>query len=178
VTRYRDEQRSRDVRKVRTEYRTRTRQVTRYRDEPRIFRYQATKLDGRYQATFFISIDVGSGIRPIEARGSAEDARSAYDHDVEFAPAGVHPEHTDLPSDLWWRQQQRSRVHDTVLASLDRSWTQSFCNEGVSAIEEAARCARVRPKPAPAAVRAQIAALISDDPDAVLTLPRPGESAH
>ncbi|ODV12118.1 MAG: hypothetical protein ABT20_04495 [Rubrivivax sp. SCN 70-15] len=76
----------RNVRKVRTEYQTRTRQVTRYRDEPRIFRYPATKHEGRYQATFFVRVDLGSGLRPVEARGSAEDSRAAYEHDAEFAP--------------------------------------------------------------------------------------------
>ena len=110
VTRYRDESRTRDVRKVRTEYQTRTRQVTRYRDEPRVFRYPATKHEGRYQATFFVRVDLGSGLRPIEARGSAEDSRAAYEHDAEFAPAGVHPERATLPSGMWWRQLQRDRI--------------------------------------------------------------------
>jgi hypothetical protein len=48
----------------------------------------------------------------------------------------------------------------------------------VSSIEDAARCARARPKPAPGAVRARIVELIGDDPDQVLALPRPGEAVH
>lgn len=178
VTRYRDESRTREVRKVRTEYETRTRQVTRYRDEPRIFRYPATKHEGRYQSTFFVSVDLGSGVRPIEARGSAEDARVAHEHDAEFGPAGVHPERASLPSAMWWRQLQRDKVREGLLLALDQGWTQAFCNEGVGSIEEAARCARSRPKPVPAAVRARVVELFGDDPDRVLALPRPGEAIH
>jgi hypothetical protein len=160
------------------EYQNRTRQVTRYRDEPRVFRYPATKHEGRYQATFFVRLDLGSGLRPIEARGSAEDVRVAHEHDAEFPPAGVHPERAMLPSAMGWRQQQREKVRASLLASLEQGWTQAFCNEGVSSIEEAARCARARPKPVPAAVRAQVVELFGDDPDLVLALPRPGEAAH
>ncbi len=178
VTKYRNEQRTRPVTKMRTEYRNETRQVTRYRNEPRIFRFAATKHEGRYRATYFVSVDLGSSLRPIESRGSAEDVRSAYEHDAEFAPAGVHPERADLPSDLWWRQQQRMRMRDDLLAALERSWVQSFCSESVSSIEEAARCVRARTKPVPAAVRAQIGELIADDPDRVLALPRPGEGVN
>jgi hypothetical protein len=178
VTRYRSETRMRPVTRFRTEYRNRTRQVTRYRDEARVFRYPATKHEGRYQATFFVRLDLGSGMRPIEARGSAEDARSAYEHDAEFAPAGVHPEQATLPSAMWWRQQQRERIHATLLQSLDAAWTQSFCSEGVSSIEEAARCARARQQPIPQAVRTRIVELFGDDPDRVFALPRPGETAH
>jgi hypothetical protein len=178
VTRYRDESRTREVRKVRTEYEQRTRQVTRYRDEPRIFRYPATKHEGRYQATFFVKVDVGAGLRPLEARGSAEDARVAHEHDAEFAPAGVHPERATLPSGMSWRQQQRARVREELQKSLDDGWERAFCNEGVSSIEEAARCARARPRPVPEAVRTHVGELFGDDPDRVLGLPRPGEAIH
>ena len=178
VTRYRDEQRTREVRKTRTEYRERTRQVTRYRDEARIFRYPAMKHEARYQATFFVRFDVGSGIRPIEARASAEDSRVAHEHDAEFAPAGVHPERANLPTAMWWRQQQRERIRRELLRALEEGWTQSFCNEAVGSIEEAARCARARPTPVPQAVRRQVEELFGDDPDRVLALPRPGEAIH
>ncbi|HVH46656.1 MAG TPA: hypothetical protein VM925_30150 [Labilithrix sp.] len=178
VTRYRDESRTRPVRRVRTEYRDRTRQVTRYRDEPRLFRYPATKHSARYQSTFFVRIDFGGGLRPIEARGSAEDARVAHEHDAEFPPAGVHPEHPTLPSALSWRQQQRERIRDEVRKSLDDGWKHTFCNEGVASIEDAARCARARPQPVPAAVRVRVEQLFGDDPDKILALPRPGEAVH
>ena len=178
VTRYREESRMRNVRKVRPEYQTRTRQVTRYRDEPRIFRYPATKHEGRYQATFFVRVDLGSGLRPVEARGSAEDSRAAYEHDAEFAPAGVHPERGTLPSGMWWRQLQRDRIRAELQRSLDDGWKTAFCNESVSSIEEAARCARARSNPVPAAVRARVGELFGDDPDRVLALPRPGEAIH
>lgn len=176
VTRYRDEQRTREVSKTRTEYRDRVRPVTRYRDEPRVFRYPATKHTGRYTWNFFVRLDVGSGQRPIEARGSAEETRSTNEHDAEFPAAGVHPEHEALPSAMAWRQQQRERIRREVKKSLDDAWTRSFCGGGLASIEEGARCAHARPQPAPAAVSARVEELFGDDPALVLALPRPGES--
>ena len=77
-----------------------------------------------------------------------------------------------------WRQHQRKRLETELFASLENGWRSSFCNEAVSSIEEAARCARARPKPAPNAVRSKIEELFGDDPDRILALPRPGEAIH
>ncbi len=178
VTRYRTENRQRQVQRYRTEYQDRTRQVTRYRDEPRIFRFPATKQEGRYQAAFSVRVDLGSGVRPIEARVAADNALVAYDHDAEFAPANVHPEHGVLPTALTWRQQQRDKLSAELRSALDAGWAQAFCSESIASIEEAARCAHGRPRPAPNAVRAQVEALFGDDPARVLSLPRPNESVQ
>lgn len=178
VTRYRDETRERKVKRYRTEYKERTRQVTKYRDEPRIFRFQATKHEGRYLESFFVRVDLGNGLRPIEARSSAEDRHSGYEHDADFPAAGVRPERPSLPTGMTWRQKQRDRLKSELLHALDHGWMQAFCSEGVSSIEEAARCAHGRPKAVPAAVRARVQELFGDDPDLVLALPRPGEAIH
>lgn len=176
VTRYRNEQRTRPVTKYRTEYVQRTRIVTRYRDEPRIFTYRATKHDGRYQASYALAIDLGSGQRVVSLRESVDDAKSAFEHDVEFAPAGVHPESGAIPTARAWRDQQRARLAQRIGAALDQAWVDSFCTEAVSSIEEAARCVHARPAKVPAAVRARISELVADDPALVLTIPRPKES--
>lgn len=178
VTRYRNEQRQREVRRTRTEYRDRVRPVIRYREEPRIFRYHATKHTGRYQSTFFVRLDFGGGVRPIEARGTAEDTKVTHEHDSEFPAAGVHPEHEMPPTALTWRQLQREKLRAEVLRSLDDAWLRSFCNDGVGSIEEGARCAHARPRQVPAAVSARVEELFGDDPALVLALPRPGEAVH
>lgn len=178
VTRYREESRTREVQKTRTEYRDRTRVVTRYREEPRLFEYAAQKHDARYASTFFVRLELGDGLRPVESRGAVEDAKTGYEHDIEFPPAGVSPERPALPSALAFREAQRTRMRDAVLRALDNGWRQMFCSEAVATLEEAARCARVRPKPAPNAIRTHVAALFGEDPERVLALPRPGEAVH
>lgn len=176
VTRYRNEQRTRAVTRYRAEYVTRTRIVTRYRDEPRIFTYRATKHEGRYQASYDLAINLRSGQRIISLRESLDDAKSGFEHDVEFAPAGVHPESGAIPTARAWRDQQHARLTQRIGAALDQVWVDSFCTEAVSTIEEAARCVHARPAKVPAAVRAKIHDLIADDTSLVLTIPRPKES--
>ncbi len=176
VTRYRDETRTREVTKYRTEYVERSRTVTRYRQEPRVFRFAATKHQGRYRATHRVTVELGPGLRSIVTREQTGDDRLTYEHDAEFAPAGVHPERGTLPSAASWREQQRVRIERDLQRALDAGWLEAFCSEAVGSIEDAARCAHGRPSKPPSAVRARIAELVLDDPDLVLGLPRPKEA--
>lgn len=176
VTRWRDETRERKVKRIRTEHRERTRSVTRYRDEPRVFRFPARKHEGRYEAVLEARAVVGPHARPIDARVTAEDSRVAYEHDAEFAPAGVRPERGTLPTASTWRREQRARLGEELARALDAAWVSAFCSEAVESVEEAARCARARPAEVPAAVLAKIEELFGDDPALVLELPRPGEA--
>jgi hypothetical protein len=176
VTRHRDVQKTRPVTKYRTEYVEKTRIVTRYRDEPRVFTYRAIKHEGRYQATYDLAINLGSQQRIIPLRESVDDAKSAFEHDAEFAPAGVHPESGAVPTARAWRDQQRTRISQRIVSVLDQAWVDGFCTEGVATIEEAARCVHARPAKVPAAVRAKIHELVADDTSLVLSLPRPKES--
>jgi hypothetical protein len=176
VTRYRSEQRTRPVTRYRTEWVEKTRVVTRYRDEPRVFNYRAIKHEGRYKATYDLVLVVGSGQRVIPLRESLDDAKSAFEHDVEFAPAGVHPESGAIMTARAWRDQQRTRLANRIGAALDQAWVESFCSEGVATIEDAARCVHARPAQVPAAVRTKIHELVADDTSLVLSLPRPIEA--
>lgn len=176
VTKYRTEQRSRPVTRYRTEYVEKTRMVTRYRDEPRVFSYRAIKHEGRYQASYDVAINLGQNHRVTPLREVAEDAKSAFEHDVEFAPAGVHPESGAIPTARAWRDQQRARVSRRIGEALHKAWTDNFCSEAVASIEEAARCVHARPRKPPAAVRAKIQELVADNLSLVLSLPRPIEA--
>lgn len=178
VTRHRDETRYRTVTRYRTEHQERTRTVTRFRDEPRVFQFAATKHDGRYQHAFDVQVELDGTLRPIVARGSAEESRVSYEHAAEFAPAGVYPEQNTLPSAPAWRQKQRDALSTKLLAALESGWVDAFCSEAISTIEEAARCARARPEPAPRAVIERIGAFFGDDPERVLALPRPREGVR
>lgn len=176
VTRYRNVQKTRPVTKYRTEWVEKTRVVTRYRDEPRVFDYRAIKHEGRYQASYDLAINLGSQQRIISLRESIDDAKSAFEHDVEFAPAGVHPESGAIPTARAWRDQQRARLSQRISAALDQAWVDVFCTDGVATIEDAARCVHARPAKVPAAVRAKIHELVADDTSLVLSLPRPKEA--
>lgn len=176
VTRMRDETRTRPVTKFRTEYVQRTRPVTRIREEARVFRYQAIKHEGRYQGSYDVRIDFGSNVPPVSAHDSAEQTRVAYEHDAEFAPAGVMPEKGTVPSAASFRAEQRDKMGAALTKTLDAAWVSNFCSEAVGTIETAARCAHARPQPAPAAMKQSIEELFGDDPDLILALPRPKES--
>ncbi|HVJ91403.1 MAG TPA: hypothetical protein VM580_16485 [Labilithrix sp.] len=178
VTLFRNETRTRQVRRFRTEYVERTREVTRYRDMPRVFTHEAMKHEGRYQASYRVTVDMGGSVLPIIARESVEDSRIAYAHDVQFAPASVTPERGELPSALSWRKSQRERLAGELRRTLDEAWIGSFCASGVSSMEDAARCVRGRPRQVPEAVRARIAELVGDETDLVLALPRPREAVR
>ena len=179
VTRYRNEVRTRPVTKFRTEWVERTRVVTKWRDEPRVFRYMAMKHDGRYQAQSTIRVTLGPNLRIVNARESKEEGHTAYEHDAEFAPAGVHPERAVLPTATAWRAAQRERIGRELLRALDASWVDSFCSESLGTLEQAARCAHARPAKPPNAVRSQVSALFNgDNPELVLALPRPREGAY
>lgn len=176
VTRYRSESRTRQVTRTRTETRERTRPVTRYRDEPRVFRFQATKHEGRYEVNATVVVQLGQGSRPVTVRHTDEHAETAFEHDAEFEPAGVHPERGELLAATAWRSRQRAKLGELVTRALDAAWLGAYCTEAVASVEEAARCAHARPNPAPQAVLAQLGQLVDDDPELVLRLPRPGEA--
>jgi hypothetical protein len=123
-------------------------------------------------------MQLAPNLPPVVVRESKEDARVAYEHDAEFAPAGVSPERGALPSAMTWREQQRERLGRELLLALDAEWARAFCTEAASSLEEAGRCAHARPKAVPRAVRANVAELFNDEPDLVLAVPRPRETVE
>ncbi len=175
TTRYRTVTRTRPVTRYRTDWVTRTRPVTRYRDEARIFRYTATKHEASYHASSVMRVTLGPNLPVVTARDAKESSAYGFEHDSEFAPAGVHPEQPSLLSATAWRAQQRERMALALTRSLDATWIESFCSESITMLEDAARCAHGRPRPMPAAVRLRITELFEDDASLVLALPRPKE---
>jgi hypothetical protein len=181
VTKYRLVTKTRPVTRYRTDWVERTRMVTRYRDEPRVFTYNATKHSGSYHSNFVANVQLGAAtLQPVTVRDAKEDGQVAFEHDNEFAPANVHPESGAIPTALSWRQAQRERLGNALKTQLDAGWVNAFCSEASNTgLEPAARCAHARPKPAPNAVRAQLAELFNgDNPDLVLALPRPKEGVQ
>lgn len=179
VTKYRSTTKTRPVTRYRTDWVERTRIVTRYRDEPRVFTYNATKHSASYHSNFVATLQIGASLQPIDVRDAKEEVATAFEHDNEFAPANVHPERGVLPTALSWRQAQRERLGNALKTELDAGWVNAFCSESNAGLEAAARCAHARPPRAPNAVRKELAELFNgDDPDLVLALPRPKEGVQ
>lgn len=175
VTKMRQVDRTRQVTKYRSESVARTRPVTKWRDEPRVFRYHATKHEGRYTSAFAAKLDVRPDGLETLVRDAKDNVEVGYEHDAEFDKAGVHPEHPALTSGRAWRQAQRTRLAEAIARTLDVTWPQAFCRETLNTLEEAARCAHGRPLAMPEIAKRRITELFGDDAALVLALPRPEE---
>lgn len=146
---------------LRVEPRKITRTVTRFREEPRVYRYDATARTARYQASWELSLDVGAS--PLALRIDAADRKTGLDHDAEFAPAGIEPSRAGLDSADVWTRRVLLRLAAELPPRLVAQWNASFCAEPTFTAETAARCARGGEPPAPA--RAALEPLFGADVD-------------
>jgi hypothetical protein len=138
-----------------------TRTVTRFRDEPRVYRYDATARTARYRASWELSLDVGAA--PLDLRIDAADRKTGLDHDAAFAPAGIEPSRAGLDSADVWTRRVLLRLAAELPPRLVAQWNASFCAEPTYTAEAAARCARGGAPPAPA--RAALEQLFGADVD-------------
>jgi hypothetical protein len=146
------------------------RTVTRFRDEPRVYRYDAIARTARYRATWDLALALGPA--PLELHINAGDRRTGVDHDVEFAPAGVEPSRARLDDLDRWTQRVILRLAAELPPRLVAQWGLSFCREAAFTAETAARCARGGEPPA--AARAELERLFGADVDrAVAGFARP-----
>ncbi|MDB4995339.1 MAG: lipoprotein, partial [Myxococcaceae bacterium] len=76
VTKYRDHQRTRTVMRQQTAYRTRERVVTRYRDENRIFTFEAREDSAAYDTEVTVRIDLRQGLAPFAFQMSGHGSKS------------------------------------------------------------------------------------------------------
>jgi hypothetical protein len=146
---------------LRVEPRKITRTVTRFRDEPRTYRYDATARTARYRASWALSLDVGAA--PLDLRIDAADRKTGVDHDAAFAPAGIEPSRAGLDSADVWTRRVLLRLAAELPPRLVAQWNASFCAEPTYTAETAARCARGGEPPAPA--RAALEPLFGADVD-------------
>jgi hypothetical protein len=165
---YRSETRTRVVTRYRTAYRDTTRLETRWRDEPRVFEYQATQRPGHYVAAVRVHID--GGVPEVLATATDDTTSSGIEHDVTFAPAGVHPEHADLVGrDLYIRTEE-DVLRTRFVRALDDSFRRVHCSASSYTLEEAAACAYLDPRGAPPAVRAALREELGDEEPLVVQL--------
>lgn len=162
---YRTEMRHRHVTRWRTVYRTEWRTVTRYRPEPRVFRYSATQRRAEYRGDWSMTAPLGPG-RPLAVKLVADDHREGLDHDANFAPAGVSPSRANLPTSEQWADELARRFALELSHQLASCWDESFCREASYDGETAARCAYGAN--APPEARAALAPVFGGDVDRVL----------
>lgn len=172
VTRYQSQYRTRQVTRYRTEYKTEQRSVTRYRAEPRIFKYEADEHSGFYSIELELVVDLRlpSSIA-VELR--QDDHKTGLEHDVSFPPAHVAPSRPGLPLAEEWYELQLYEIGKRLDKALLRAWSQTFCELPAYALEEAARCAYASPTLPRAAASALSTAIGEDAELLTLALARP-----
>jgi hypothetical protein len=139
-TEYRSESRSRPVTRHRTAYRSEERTVTRYREEPRTYEYQAREHHGRYAAAWRVAIEGPGWPSPLHAQFRRDDAQTAIEHDETFEPADLVPSHLRLRSHATWADQQIRYLARELIDTMTNAWTHTFCAKGSYDAEEGARC--------------------------------------
>jgi len=167
VTKYRTVQKSRLVTKYRTSYRTAWRTVTRYRDEPRVFNYDAIERIGAYRSDWNAQLQIGAAEPFTVHRANTAQARGD-DHDAEFAPADVHPSRANLLTHDGWVTQQIADLGRGFAAATEAHWIHLYCARDTFTAEEAARCVYLRQRAYPAAARAQLARVFGREIDPLL----------
>jgi hypothetical protein len=164
VSRTRLESRSEFVSVPHTVWETKTRMVTRYRNEPRVFQYQATRHVASYQANVDVRVTLPSPAEPlvIDWQLAAQDRFTGWEHGVTFEPADVWPTTPNFPTGTAWLGAALDAHVDELTQRLDDAWTSSFCARAGDTLDEAARCLFGGARPDWALAR--LAAVSADDP--------------
>ncbi len=139
-TEYRTERKQRTVTKYRLAWRTKTRPVTRYRSEPRVFTHAAVHIESTYQAAFTVELHTPLLVT-VSVPVVHTDSEDAYEHSASFGPAGVSPSAGNVRS-------LDDRFSDDIaftVRTFFAKWRQNFfasaCQGGAfSSAESGAKC--------------------------------------
>ncbi|MBM4398300.1 MAG: hypothetical protein FJ087_21750, partial [Deltaproteobacteria bacterium] len=126
---------------------TRTRFVTRYRVEPREYRYPGW----RYRQTMQARIELNTSVAglPIRVVRSDEGEEADTAHQVDRPEIGVRPDPLALTPRSDWMRRQVAAVEADLGARLDEAWSSWYCipaDDGPldAAAEQVFRCLRSR----------------------------------
>jgi hypothetical protein len=169
VTVYSSETRTRTVTKYRTAYRSVTKPVTRYRDVARVFSYQGIERSGSYASTLRVRVDRDV---PVTAAAVNTPGHTVHgvDHDVTFTPAGVFPQHVDVPTPDEFAASEHDRLARELFAQLQARYAQVYCGAASYTLEEASACAYLDAAHAPAPARAELHARFGADEEVLGSL--------
>jgi hypothetical protein len=133
---------TRTVTRYRTKQRGYTVAVTRYRDVPKSFEYQALSHSAAYRFSVTAMGGLDARRSPLTVAFTDTFQEQAYEHDVSFDPAGVSPQRASLTQAHVWFEQKVQGLARSFAAQLLAHWRESHCSGPMLTLEEAARCAR------------------------------------
>ncbi len=142
-TEYRTEQRQRSVTKYRTAFRTKTRPVTLYRQEARVFTHPAVHIEASYRANFAVEVRAPL-LRTMSIPVAHSEAEDTYEHSASFGPASVSPSSGNVTSLESRFAQDVEAIRTKLFADWARGFAESACGvaSGTFATPEAgAKCA-------------------------------------
>ena len=134
-------------------YETYTVPVTRYRDDPRQFKYDRW----RHVQVLAFHAEVLSSIQGMEANAShTQTARNAdTEHPHSVPDIGLFPDVLSLPNPLTWLEKQIDEAAHNWGQALTKVWIQTYCTAPEATVDEKTsaeyvfRCLRERQDPAP-----------------------------
>lgn len=136
--------------------------VTKYKEEPRVFHYEATEVRGEYEAKWDIQLALVEGHAPLSTTVTGRAQQKDDEHNVTYAPASLAPKKASVMThDRWFID--RMVALDRELPSLLREhWMALYCAKP-SGDEQLARCARGAREFAPEQAVAALSELLRDD---------------
>lgn len=161
VTVYSSESRTRTVTKYRTAYRTVSKPVTKYRDEPRSFTYEALERAGHYTSQLRVQLERSAP--EITTKVDANFTDRGFDHDVINNAAGVSPQRANLMSLEDFIAREEGRLRDAFRQQLETRYAALYCSSSQYSLEKAAACLYLDPRTAPAPVHAALRAVFGED---------------
>ncbi len=137
--------RMRTVKKDKTQTREVVVAETRYRDVPRVFEYQALRVERT--TAFSVRAELSVNGQPAATAGrDATETRHGYQHDVTFDPANVHPTRPEFfPAEAWF-DANVNELAGGFAEAMREGWRARFCRGRSYSPDEAARCARAGDK--------------------------------
>jgi hypothetical protein len=109
-------------------------------ESERVFPYLAEQYDARYHLDATLTLQLTDGAPPFVIRVNWQQKRRAYEHDVSFPKAGVHPQKANLPSVSAWLSQRLAGKRYALVKKLQARWAKTYCAAARFEIEDAARC--------------------------------------
>ena len=104
-----------------------------------VFQYQAEQYDARYDLAVTVTLDLGGG-PPLAVAVKRLDNKRAFQHDVSFPQANVHPQRANLPDINTWLTTSLGGKKAPMVRKLRARWVKAYCLRATFSPEEAARC--------------------------------------
>jgi hypothetical protein len=146
-----------------TKWRDRQRQVTRYRNVPRVFTYQASQQDYTYGHRITVRLQLVTGGPELVHELARAETVSGYRHGVTFGPAGVVPVTPSFPAREAWASKHNAAFAGELAHKMSTAYFEQYCQLPQYSAEEASRCAYIAHDKAPPAAFAALQELLGPE---------------